>query len=108
MIPAGAKLVWKRGNKSGDALQGLQLADGRTVYLTTFQTKATLGPGFCYMVASAMLYGLRPYALWWSKEYAGMITKIYAFVDFFADFDFAPDDVVMFTDGRRSRSAAPA
>ena len=100
MIPEGAKLVWKRGQKSGDALQGLKLAGGRTVYLTTFQTHATLGPGFCYMVASAMLYGLRPYALWWSKQYAGMITKIYAFVDFFADFKFGPNDVVMFTDGR--------
>jgi hypothetical protein len=98
--PAGSKIVWKKSHRTSEALQGLQLADGRTLYTVTFQTGNTLGPGFCYMTASALLYGLRPHALWWSREYAGMITKVYAFIKFFEDFNFKADDLVLFIDGR--------
>ena len=74
--PPGSKIVWKTADKTSEKLQGLQLADGRTLYTVTFQTSNTLGPGFCYMTASALLYGLRPHALWWSGTYTGMITKV--------------------------------
>jgi len=93
-------VVWKKSHRTSEALQGLQLADGRTLYTVTFQTGDTLGPGFCYMTASALMYGLRPHALWWSRGYRGMITKVFALVKFFEDFAFKADDLVLFIDGR--------
>jgi hypothetical protein len=52
------------------------------------------------MTASALMYGLRPHALWWSRGYQGMITKVFALVKFFEDFAFKADDLVLFIDGR--------
>ena len=100
--PPDSHYEWLTSRKTGESIEGLVLADGRRVFTTTFQTEKTAGPGFCWCIASMLAFGLTPHILWWHKPYSGMITKIYAFNQFFDEFDFKPDDVIVFVDGRDS------
>jgi len=107
-LPAGATFKWVASSKApGEKIRGTLLPDGRAVFLLTFQTEASTGPGFYLCLASALQYGIMPHVLWWKGLYGGMITKVYAFRDFVAEYALAPTDVVIFIDGRDSLMTGP-
>ena len=106
--PQGVQFKWVSSSKNKqEKIRGTLLPDGRAVFMLTFQTEASTGPGFYLCLASALQYGIMPHVLWWKGTYSGMITKVYAFRDFVAEYDLAPNDIVFFIDGRDSLMTGP-
>jgi hypothetical protein len=81
---SGLRTVTLRSNNGIDELQGREICpEGQDrrgcsrVFVITYASETSIGPGFCYFIASVVqMFGVQPFVLGWRRNWRGTITKV--------------------------------